>query len=523
MAPSQLKKGCQGVIQSVHKETHSYDVTTIGNTVPLKGIPRLLQNPGDTKLLPIGTRVAISYDYGHPIILGVLPYTGSRENNRNDVKLTGQNLTGSAAGTETPEASGNYRAGNIPNDLGPNDNIQVGEDGNMMGLLAGGINIMKSGFAEVRTHILNDLLELLCRNYKLSTDMGVSEVKNENGRVSWSFRGGTDQLTETGSDQENWTIRFDLGAVGDLFNFELTKPDGATLFKLHVNSDGKLELFALDGIDEFSGANKVSKILAHRETTIKGNDTQTIRGSQTKTINGNRTTTVSNSDTHTVGNDLTQSVMRHHTLTAGGQVKETAVGGNPLLAKPGDIARETIIVNGTWETSIGDPLNGANPAAMAGYILETFTGDVHMKVKVKGDVHLETLLGDATLETTAGNATLKTSAGVANVDGTTVNLGPVGASMANPVVKGMLHNSAFAAYTGANAAAVAPAVAATSAVLGTVAPPTGMMLWSIGPVMSPVFTAWFTTILTALNALIAANVALASAVPATLSTKSFTA
>lgn len=517
------RKGCEGVIKKVNKETHSYEVTVIGGEAPLSAVPRMMSAPGDARLLPVGCRVAISYDFGQPVIVGCLPYTVGRDKNRTDITITGETVTGGASDLESAEAGGNYRPPHMPNDLGPGDEGIVSPDGNFIGALQGGVNVMKSNMAEVRTHMINDLLELLCRNYRLHTDMGTSEIKNDAGRVSWTFRGGADQGTQTGSDQENWSIRMDLGAEGDLFNFELTKPDGGSLFKLHVDSDGKLEVFAKDGLDEFSGADKVTKILANREITVKGDDQQTIGGSQEKTITGNREVTVSGSHSESIGNDHTQSIMRNQTISVGGQLKETAVGGNPAVATPLNVARETNIVNGSWEVSIGDPLNGGNPTALAGFLLETFAGDIEMAVKTKGNIDFNTLLGNATLETTAGIATLKTALGVANVDGTTVNLGPVAASFANPVVKGTIHSTAFGAYTGANIAALTPAISATSALLGIIAPPAGIITWSIGPIMSVAFTVWCSAILATLSALLASNAALAAALPTTLSTKSFTA
>lgn len=517
------RKGGQGVIKSINKETHSYEVMAIGSDAPLQGVARLMASPGDARMLPMGCRVALSYEYGQPLIVGCLPHTVGREDNRKDVNITGETITGGAADVGGGEAHGNYRTPHMPRDLGPGDEGIVSPEGNFVGALQGGVNLMKSGMAEVRTHMINDMLELLCRNYRLHTDMGISEIKNEAGRVSWSFRGGADQLTETGGDQENWSIRMDLGAEGDLFNFELTKPDGGSLFKLHVDSDGKLEIFAKDGLDEFSGADKVTKILANRECVIKGDDKQVLGGSQDKVINGNRATTLGGSDTTTVGNDHTQSIMRNQTINVGGQLKETAVGGDPTVATPLNVARATNIVNGSWEVNIGDPLDGGNPAALAGYLLETFLGDIKLKIKTAGDVHLNTLLGDATLDTLAGLATLKTALGVANVDGTTVNLGPVGASLANPLVKGTVHTTIFGAYAGTNIAALTPSIAATAAMLVILAPPIGPLIWNSPSAMIPAFMSWFASIMATLTTLLASNATLAGALASSLSTKSFTA
>jgi len=228
------------------------------------------------------------------------------------------------------------------------------------------------------------------------------------------------------------------------------------------------------------------------------------------------------SDTLNVGNDRTTSIQRHLTETIGGKHEEKVVGGNVALMKPGDLARETTL-NAGWKIDIGNPLSGANPAALAGFKLSTFMGDIENKVTTKGNLLYSTLLGNATLETTAGIATLKTSLGVANVDGTTVNLGPVAASMANPLVKGTLYATAFGAYTGTNIGGLSAAIAATAALLGVLAPPLGMVFWMVSPIMANAMFAWVTAVMACLTTQLAANSALAGVIPSTLSTKSFTA
>jgi len=519
-------RGHQGTIVDRNPDTHTYTVAvSTGDGISNKeSVGRITQSPGDIQMLPIGARVALSTEFGEMFIVGIIPYTSGRDDNENRLNLTGVAGTGG----EDPlysgrDSSANYRTKNTPRDMGGNDWAQVGEEGNAIAVLGGGVNVIRSsGMSQIRTHLLNDLVEVISRNFRHISDMGKSEIKNDNGQITWSFRGGSDQFTQTGSDEENWTIRIDLGAEGDLFRFELTQADGGTNFKFHVDPDGQLTVFSAEGSDEFVGGDKNVKILGDRETVVKGGDDQTIHGSQSKTIQGNRDTVVSGSAAKNVGNDETQSIQRHLTQTIGGKHEEKVVGGNPLTAKPGDVARETTINNGSWEVDIGNPLSGANPAALAGFLLNAFSGDIEMAVKTLGNVSFKTKAGTATLETLLGNASLKTTVGIANVDGTTVNLGPIAASFINPVIKGTVHTTAIGAYTAANMAALTPAIAATAALLGVVGG-LGPILWPVGPIMAPAFAAWAAAINAALAALMASNAALAAALPATLSTKSFTA
>lgn len=519
MQPTQ--KGERGTILEAFPKSQTYLVAS--DTQGTETMGRILQNPSDSSMLTIGTCVAITRAYGAPFILGVLPFSGALEDNNQTLSLTGDTNSSGNNPLYTGKDKANYRMPSTPSDILPGDHVISGAEGNSIGVLGGGVNVIKSGNAQIQTHLLNDQVHIICRNHKLTTDMGVTETKNDGGRISYTFRGGADQLTEAAADQENWVIRFDLGAEGDLFNLRLTRPNGLDIFKFHVDNDGHVEIFGAQGVDITGGGPHTQKHLQDRVTVIKQSDSETVGNDQTKTVQGNKSETISNNYSQAVGTDRAVSAMRHETRSIGGNLTEKIVGGGTAVAKPTNVAYDLAINNGSWEVNIGDPTAGASPAALAGYKLNTFVGDITMKVKTKGDIKLSTLLGNVETSTLAGNVAMTTAAGTANVDGTTVLLGTKGMAPANPLVKGTLHSTAFASYTAANIAAVTPAMAATTALTAIVAPPLGMIFWYLSPIMSNAMAVWLASILAALSALLAANTALAAAVPATLSTQCFTA
>lgn len=521
MRPPQANYGDKGFITEVFPATHSYTVQTDMSGL-LQGVQRLTQSPGDKTLLQVGTLVAINYCYGPPVIAGVMMYSTPVENEQTPTSITGVEGRGADDPVYKNPGAANYRPEGTPRDLSPNDWSQNSSSGNLIGVLDGGVNIMKStDFAQIRTHLLNDVVEIISQRFRHVTGMGFSEYKDEGGRTSYVFRGGSDQTTECGSDQENWTIRFDLGDAGDLFKLELSQPDGTSAFRVHVSPDGKADLFAAKGFNWNSGDESTSKNLSNEISEIKGNADKLIRGKETRTVYGERNTVISANDSKSVGNDVVESMMRHFTKSVGGQAKYTFVGGNPATATPLNDALAFEIVNGSWKVNIGDPTSLANPAALAGFDLKTFMGDISMEASVAGNVNFKTLLGDAKLETLAGLATLKTSAGIANVDGTSVNLGPVGPSFANPVVKGTLHATAMATYLGANAAAFATMTGATTALITALTSPViPLLTWVLA---APLVLIWLNIVNTTFTALIASNAALAAAIPGTLSPQVFTA
>lgn len=514
------QRGDKGIVQEVFPTTHTYTVAT-ERSGTLSGVQRIAQAPGDKVMLPVGTTVCVTYDYGDPMIVGVLNYTTGVSADDAPKSLTGVSGFGADDPTQPSDPSANFRDDNAPRDLSPDDWAYISPLGNGVAVLDGGVNVIKSSdFAQIRTHLINDVVEMFSHKFRHITSMGISEVSNAGGRASWSFRGGTDQLAEAGADQENWTIRVDLGASGDLFNFELTEPDGTAVFRLHVSPDGKADLYAAKGLNIKEGEQSTKKTLQDEVTTVTRDATRTIGGAETQNIRSSRTVNVASNDTRNVGNDRIETVFRNLVSNVNGSAQYTVIGGDAATATPLNEALVYEIVNGSWVVSIGDPTAGANPAARASFDLTTNIGDIALESKVQGDAELRATAGNVTAETVAGNATLKTSVGIANVDGTQVTLGPTQAALANPVLKGTLHNTALDAFLSTNTAAYATLTAATGVATGALSSGPPSSTWVIA---APIVVGWLSALTAALGTLLGSNAALTAALPGLLSTKTFTA
>jgi len=470
-APRDTHTGECGTIIDFDAETHTYQIKT--DSGGILSAPRRTQDAGDKRQFSPGTYVTISHAYGSAVITGMLPYTHEQSANENRISFTG--VESPTALTAGKAYSANHRTPNTPADIGPGDWVQTDEDGTTgVGVLAGGVAMLKAGMSQVQVHTVNNLLQLICQNYKLHTAMGTSEIKNEGGRISWKFRGGSDQLKEAGSTQENWTIRMDLGAEGDLFTFELTRPNGTTLFRLHVSGDGKIELFGAQGIDLMGGGPHTQKHLEGRALVIKKDDAQEIGGAQTKTVGQDRNITISGSDSLVVGNDVTQSVGRHRVDTVNGNHDDKVVGGSYADAKSGNVARSTTINNGSWEIEIGSPTNGANPAASAGHKISVFTGDIEHTITTKGDIDLNTL---------AGAIHIITKLGTANIDGSVkVKVGKESLAF-HPALHGDTHNRLINQQISTRTAPMPAYLAATQALAAVITPP--LLIVYIIPVAGP--------------------------------------
>lgn len=359
----------------------------------LEGVARVRSFPGDVTALTPGTEVLISFDYGPPIIMGVLAMPAERGlSEGSPYSVTDESPDG--FNTSSNEV-GNFRAPNEPLDLVPGDQAFVGQEGNSVGALSGGVSMIRSTpLAQVRTHAVGEIVEIISRNFRHITDMGELNIINDEGRTNLSFRGGSDQTNETGADEENWGIRLDLGAEGDLFNFELTTPRGQTLFKFHVDAEGHVEMFGINGVDIQSGNRSGS---GHTEDH-SGDSARTVRGSRSSITTGSETReadsiaeTVNNDYTLSSGNDVTFAALRDVTVGSGRNMYITVQDGVSFDVSTGD-----------WLADIGSPTG-----ASAKFGVTTVSGDMSFESTLGGNFTVTTNLGN--VQTTSQQATFSTS------------------------------------------------------------------------------------------------------------------
>lgn len=243
---------------------------------------RLRQDRHDSRLLQLGDVVAVSFALGVPYIIGVLPAETLL------VDDAGASLTGSQDhGALDPSLDRNLpavgRDPNDPPDLLPGDSVLRAPNGASVAALRGQHAILRGGpLASIEAFGRGDLVRIVAGVLETMTWMGTSRVVNENGKTSFIWRGGADQLTQTGADEENYTLRLDLGHTGDLCRFEVTDRDGRAVFRLHVSAAGHLEIFAADGAT-YTHGNRTS---SSYDVTHHGNSNQELTGDLNVTVGG---------------------------------------------------------------------------------------------------------------------------------------------------------------------------------------------------------------------------------------------
>jgi hypothetical protein len=299
------------------------------------------------------TFVIIDWSLGSPYINGILPpetVASVTDNPQNITDVDGHGGQDSVLSNTIPL---NGRTAGEPNDLLPGDAILTSPDGAMLGALHGkDATIRGSSLAQINCYGEQDKVQIVSGQFRHITWMGESQYINDEGHTSYQWRGGSDQLTQTGIDEEHYTLFFDLGYTGDVCKFKVKTPRGQALFEFHVTAQGKLELNSIDGFNHTSGP---SKILIDgtefKETT--GDLTQIVQGNVAQTFGANHTFTVSNNKQTIIGQDLVTFVNRDCTVNVGGQYTTQITGTTQIQTSQGT----TTLKNTSSSTTIDSQTN----------------------------------------------------------------------------------------------------------------------------------------------------------------------
>lgn len=341
-----------GIVRDYKAATRTYVVQLASGRQPLE-MPRLVRDHGDTSIIPRDTCVVVHSELGFPVIDAILPQAPSNPVELAPTRVSEiRELDGEASPVASDDA--NFRGPNDPVDVAAGDRVIAGPEGNLLAILAGGTNVLKSSpFAQVRTHALTDMVEVLSKVYRHVTAMGNLDITSDGGKTSLIWRAGADQTTENGAGEENWTIRLDVGATGDLFNLEVTTPHGNTLSKVHLSADGRVEILGVNGIDLTSGGTGDSR------EDFAGDKNVRIGGSLSSSVGRDRYDETRGSFSSRVTHDLKRAV---------GGSSSQAVSGDDLSYVGGahtsktQKTRTTEVINGDLATILGNPASGALPS-----------------------------------------------------------------------------------------------------------------------------------------------------------------
>lgn len=316
-----------------------------------------------------------------------------------------------------------YRPG--ATDLMPGDKIIMGNLGNFLGILSGGLSILRaSKLAQIILNKAGDLVQVISRRATIISDFGEVNFRNDNGSTSLEILGkGGDQESNKHAGPHKYEIR--IGGKMGLFYMNL-----ANLFRLMVDAGGNL-------------------LLTANKATVKLQSPPSVEfaGSSHLKIGGTRSVVTDNDDYSSTAGTRTRKMSKSISICSGPKnevvsgpcstqyqstVAERIQGTAPTSLST--IAKETVIAAGDYDISIGNPAQFGTPCLpLAGksgsYNVRVYNGNVSHEIMFtgdhstlvaagnidhmtfKGNATLYSAIGDVSVSTGKGNATLSTYAG----------------------------------------------------------------------------------------------------------------
>lgn len=350
----------------VDTRRHAYRVQ-LANGGPVSLMGRIKTGSGDLDLLPIGTPVRVDFSLGDPYIDGVLPISIPEDPEEiieavgDPAAQTANNLSGNNYGV-------NYRLPGEPIDLMSGDAVIRAPQGAMVAALHGRIAFMRgSRLAELFLHGEDNHGELKTGTWKHWSWMGYSAIEDNNGAMNYRWRGSPQRVTPTLGDSVRYAVQLDVGASGDLIDLRVVNPTNQTVFRLHVDSQGRCDLFAAGGISQTGGGSSTRPHIERRH----GNSQLILRGERIETIEGHHTSQHQSGYVSEVIGNRELRVSQDLVVEAG-RSTELHTGGNKVETVGGD-SRLTVGAPGA-SNSLTERLFVDLDRTVTGSVSETFVG-----------------------------------------------------------------------------------------------------------------------------------------------------
>ncbi len=386
-----------GTIARVNPLQGSCDVSAEGDyyaNVPLPGLKRDVEGSGGAFEVPRrGTPVVLQLSLGWPVISQVLPLSTDQEvMSQPSFDL---DPTGATDGTLFDANDGPTFLGRLPKDMHFGDKGWVGNQGQHITLLDGGVvSLGASPMALVEVNQEEDSLLLAGRNTHMISGFGNIKFSSVGGKSGFLFEGGTDQLTQTGAGKGNWPVRLEIGREAEgLLNFQTNDLRGQRLTSLTVDMDGSEQRYNAGNISTAIEGSQEQNIRQGRNTYItQGPDYLEVQGAREEHIYGTYTTEAFGTRFCRVGGDRRDTVMRDWSLAAMRNMKVN-VSGDAILSNPTTNALDVVVTNGHASFDIGNPLAGDTVKATSGFRVNTHgMGNIELLANELGMLMLDSAL-----------------------------------------------------------------------------------------------------------------------------------
>lgn len=369
------------VVRSVHPDKYSCDVyTTSGRYLAGVAWPGGSQEasaprPGDT--------FGVSYGLGVPQLFEAAT-TVEPPADTAAFRVT----PARGYGAEDPVYRGkgtNPQRGERPSDVMAGDWIRTGDLGNLVGVLSGGMTVVKAGeLAQLVATQARNLVRLVGQNLQIFTGAGSIECVSEEGKTSLVMRLGADSATESTPAEENFRIRCDLGDTGELVDFRVTDGQGRDLYRVHVDPDGRVQRVA-ERETVVLEQDRVTVVGTDDGLNVKGDQTIRVGGRKRENVEGSRDVRAGGASRFRSVGDTAISSMHDMSLFSA-RFLDVKVGGQAVGT--GD-AMKVAVANGDLHFDVGNPSSGDTQVRRSGFRVNTLLGDISMTT-LAGSVRINT-------------------------------------------------------------------------------------------------------------------------------------
>lgn len=392
----------RGSIVSVNPPTLTCDVETETrgrfNGIPFPYLVQDSEGCGGRIYVPRpGQQVVVQQGIGVPFITQVLPGSTDVNAGVGGAAALGQAaLQASGVGAFSPSSPADY-AGRLPRTLLPGDWLWMGNQGQHLGLLDGGVGaLFAAPWSSISCSQQDDTTTIIGRNLNIVTGFGNLRFFDDGGKCGMVFEGGTDQTLESGYGRDDWTVQARIGGDAEgLVDFRVNNRDGEAVAKTVWKADGSvINMTSGDQEQEYNG-NMAFTYDGDFRRSVLGADTVSVGADREENFYGSQVTSVSQNRSTNVLNDRSDVISRDWLMQVG-RIHNLKVSGDPL-ATPTTKAADWMISNGSWVVDVGFPGTDLN-TAQSHIEFNTYTpgGKVQLS-SLRDKIILDTTIPDSVL------------------------------------------------------------------------------------------------------------------------------
>ena len=285
--------------------------------------PYLVQDPegcGGRVYVPrVGQQVVVQQGIGTPFIsLGLPTSTDSNAGVGASAAFTEAATYSKGALSFSPAAPADYAA-QLPRSLLPGDWMWLGNQGQHLALLDGGVAAMlASPWSQVSCSQEDDTTTVIGRNMNIVTGFGNIRFFDDAGKSGMLFEGRTDQTLESGYGRDNWTVQAKIGGDAEgLFDFRINNRDGEAVAKTIWKADGSVVNMTSGDQEQTFDGNMGLTYNGDLLRSIKGSEIISVGLDRTENFAGSHTTAVSQNRSCDVLNDRPDIISRDWSMSAG--------------------------------------------------------------------------------------------------------------------------------------------------------------------------------------------------------------